>query len=199
MINTKGVKTYLTALLCTMAIMSYGQSGMSVGIVEVSSASDAQTCVHLEVKNLASDESTMLSSQNYRLFYSAGSIGLIDSTVQLALPSDIYQLRMVQHVDGVDASGTGDLPFEDKLGFINFSVVQSNLQRPGIEVSTSPVSIVEMCFENKNPDQVSSIVLARENVTTSYGRAYIELSVLGEGEQILPSTVKEYKDYNSSF
>lgn len=190
---------FLIFLFCqtVLSTLIVAQSGLNVEITKKVSVDNAnQDCVSLVVNNSDSQEELWLSSQNYRMYYDANSGTLNESTLKLDLPQDKYQLRLVQHVDGVNAKGTGDIPFEESLGFINLSIVQTNLQQAGILLSSEEQSIISMCFDPKEgADKPISIVLARADETSAYGRAYIELSSLGAEKELKTTRILSYKDY----
>lgn len=186
------ILTVATLLLGSYCI--HGQATVDTRIVQTS-MTDNHVCTELQVSRV-SEESFALSSQNYRLFYNAASMSIADSMITLSLSDDIYQLRVVQHVDGIDATGTGDLVFEDHLGFINFSIVHSNLQRPGVMLSSDWTSVVSICYDVKG-DEPAALVLARDQKTTAYGRAYIELSMMDAAKNLKTTTINQYQDYHA--
>ncbi len=187
------IQEILSGAILMMGSVSYAQDGVHIRVADASS-SDAQKCVQLQIAN-PTGGALSLSSQNYRLFYNADNLKLDESSMKQALPSDQYQLRLVQHVAGVDASGTGDLAFENNLGFINFSIVQNNLEKAGVALSPDFVNIAEMCFAVSDETAPMSIILAREEATAAYGRAYIELSSINGESKLISTSVAEYTDY----
>lgn len=188
---------YLVILQGLFAAVSTAQSGLNLEIAKADASGESkQECVQLIVNNDNAQDELWLSSQNYRMYYDANSGTLNENTLKLNLPEDKYQLRLVQHVDGVDATGTGGLAFEDNLGFINFSIVQTNLQQPGIALSSEQQPVISMCFDPKEGGvKPLSIVMARADETSAYGRAYIELSSLGAKKELKTTKIISYKDY----
>ncbi len=181
---------FLMTVTCSMII---GQEGLSVKIVE-SDIVEKKQCIDLQVSN-ESSEMIHLSSQNYRMYYGSANLSLIEESMSLNLPEEIYQLKLVQHVSGVDAQGRGALDFDNNLGFINFSIVHNNIKQKGSELSKDALSIVEMCFSVEDPSEPMSIVLAREETTAAYGRAYIELSAQNKVNELKSTEISQYKDF----
>ena len=113
------------ALIAGMALSAVGFSQTAINIeLEQSEKSGSQQCVSLKMSDPGSADHS-LSSQNYRIYYGADNLKLNEESLISELPESLYQMRLVQHVNGVDASGRGDLNFESNLGFINFAIVHS--------------------------------------------------------------------------
>lgn len=190
------MKNSLIILFQVIALSSLlAQTGLNVELIASTSTDTQLKCVNLAVSAAGASEPVRLSSQNYRMYYNSANIKLVESSLDLNLPKDGYQMKLVQHVLGVDATGTGDLPFEGNLGFINLSVVQNNLQVPGVLLSPDHQTIVQMCFEVKDSSQPMQIVLARSEATSQYGRAYIELSSVDMKSELKSTKIVSYKDY----
>ena len=180
--------------LSCMALSIGGFSQAEINIeLEQSEKSGSQQCVSLTMSDPGS-ASHSLSSQNYRIYYGADNLKLNEQSLISELPEDIYQLRLVQHVDGVDASGRGGLDFENNLGFINFAIVHSNLKQSGTEISSEGIKVASMCFEVQDFDKEIAVVFAREEVTSKYGRAYVDISTQNSKQDLLSTTVNRYDD-----
>ena len=106
---------YLSCMV--LSIGGFSQAEINIEL-EQSEKSGSQQCVSLRMSDPGS-ASHSLSSQNYRIFYGADNLKLNEQSLISELPEDIYQLRLVQHVDGVDASGRGGLDFENNLSLIH--------------------------------------------------------------------------------
>ena len=157
----------------------------------------SQSCFNLEVRAVG-DAKIGLASQNYRIFYNSGNLSLKKKGITLSLPVDTYDLKIVQDLKGVNAQGTGELYFEKNLGFINFSVVLQNIQAGGILLNGEQWSqIAQMCFDINDFDDPISIILARDEMTASYGRAFIEFSYIDESDQVGAALITSYTDYNN--
>ena len=181
-------------LIIGMALSAIGISQTDINIeLEQSEKSGSQQCVSLKMSDLGSTDHS-LSSQNYRIYYGADNLKLKEESLQSELPESLYQMRLVQHVDGVDASGRGNLKFESNLGFINFAIVHSNLKQSGTTISSEGIKVASMCFEVQDFDKEIAVVFAREAVTSSYGRAYVDISTQNSKQDLLPTTVNQYDD-----
>ena len=157
---------------------------------------NSESCFNLQLSASQSDN-IHLASQNYRLFYNSDNLSFIPNSLDLDLPNDKYQLKLVQERKDVDASGMGQLEFEENLGFINFSVVLQNTQSGGVLIETNDnwMPVANMCFKVDDFSKEQSIVLARSQLTADYGRAFIELSYIGEDSKVETAVIASYTDY----
>ena len=156
----------------------------------------SESCFNLQL-TAEQSENVHLASQNYRLFYNSDNMSFIPGSLDLDLPADKYQIKLVQERQGVDASGMGELSFEGDLGFINFSVVLQNTQAGGVLVGSDDkwMPVANMCFKVDNFSDHQSIVLARSQLTANYGRAFIELSFIGEDQKVGTAGIASYTDF----
>ena len=177
------------------ALMS--QQGISLTVGKMEIKKEGIGCSQLSIKLQSEQNQIKLSSQNYRLYYDARSMKLNESSLQLLLPQDEYQLRIVQHVHGVDGSKLGKLSFSDNLGFVNFSIVQVNPDNPATTIHANSTAVAELCFEVPQQDVEHSIIWARPEKTSEYGRAFNEVTCLGPDNQFLKIPIIEYKDYEN--
>ncbi len=173
-----------------------GQSGIDVRVERVDPGEEFFTCFNLEVRN-SEMPPLKLASMNYRLFYNSDNLSFRADDIRLFLPSE-YTLKLVQNLKDVDASGTGPLPFEQDLGFLNFSVIYQDGSPGSIRmVQGEPwLAVVQLCFDVADEQNHQTIVLARDEVTARYGKAYVELSAYDENDQIMAARISSYGDYN---
>ena len=139
-----------------------------------------------------------LASQNYRLFYDAMHLDFEEEKSTMFLPSDQYTFNVIQHNDGVDASGIGGLPFEEHLGFINATVIFNDPRFSGLKLKSDEqwVSVIQFCFQQIEKGVSGQIVLARESKTAAYGRAFVELSLADANGSIATLPIAKYIDIN---
>ncbi len=109
------------------------------------------------------------------------------------MQEDLYQLKLVQHVDGVDVSGRNSLEFQNNLGFINFSIVHTNFKQKGAPITGNALEIAQMRFE-VNDFEKDQVVLAREEMTSTYGRSYVELSTHNSENTLGTTSISKYKN-----
>jgi len=189
-LQMKKLMACATVILLTVSL--YGQTDLSLQINKGNQL-EKQQCVSLSITN-SSDEQINLSSQNYRMYYGADNLKLIEESLKSSLQDDLYQLKLVQHVDGVDATGRGALEFDNNLGFINFSIVHTNFKQKGAPITDSVLEIAQMCFEVADFEKDIQVVLAREEMTSTYGRAYVELSTHNSENTLGSTSINQYKD-----
>ncbi len=178
-------------LMTSTVIFSQGRSDLRIS--QDSMEGDI-VCAQLQLKYKG--ESASLASQNYRIFYSSGTLKYMDNQSSMLLPDDYYTYNVVQHMTQVDASGIGDLAFEDNLGFINTAIILNNSRTGGLELREDDqwLPIIELCFEKVSDDGNMEIILARKELTAPYGRAFIELSQLGVSGEIIGLPIDVYSD-----
>lgn len=178
--------------------MVYGQGNISIKVVPQGVPEGNNICFSLDVKSNSS-ESIKLASMNYRIFYNSDNLKMADEGIKLTFPTDAYSLRVVQNLKEVNAEGTGPLPFERNLGFLNFSVLFQDGSPAAIQLNKSEswLSIIELCFDIMDLNGPQSIVLARQEMTANYGKAFVELSAYDQKDQIVAAKIVEYKDYIS--
>lgn len=141
-------------------------------------------CYAVQVRS--SDGQTWnLAGQNYRIFYDGSQASYISGSLESLLPAAQYSSPLVTgDQQNVDASAfPGDLPFEETLSFLNYSIDLMNLSNGGINLPSSGewVSTSMLCFAvpQSTIDEGSAclnLVWARMGRTDSYATAFVEIS-----------------------
>lgn len=159
----------------------------------------SNACFEMELSSDAPEPLT-LASQNYRLYYDAGNLSLSDDDITLLVPEGAYQLRVIQNLSHLDASGIGPLSFEADLGFANFSIVYQEGNKNGVNLTNTGgwIKIAQLCFDIADTRKPANIVLARDHITAKYGKAFIEVSAYDENRQITAPKIKSYSDFSAS-
>ena len=186
------MKKVFTFILCGLVFTLGAQYNTDV---RISPSTDNPTCYNIELDYQA-DNPSKLASQNYRIFYDSRLSTFDKGASNLLLPNDDYSFSVVQTNHDIDASGVGPLPFEEHLGFINASVLLNDNRLDGLtldkEVGWTPT--VQLCFELADNVDRPHIVLARKDLTFSYGRAFVELSVVDRFDAIQSLALENYHD-----
>lgn len=134
-------------------------------------------CYDVQLK--ASINSFGLAGQNYRIFYDASKASYISGTS--LLPSFYTPFTLVQNVE-VDATGTGSIPFESTLGFLNFGMDLNDVALGGISLSSTIwTTTANLCFDVAlepiaDPTTCLDIIWARNGITNEYASAFVEVS-----------------------
>lgn len=185
----------LTLLFLILTWSMIAQNSTDIRFVEAS-ADKTNSCFDLQLEYTGED--VALASQNYRIFYSSASMKFLKEQTSIYLPEEQYSFNIVQHNEGVDASGIGGLSFEKNLGFINATIIFNDPRSEGFVLSQNNQwsSILQFCFEALSSDVKPQIVLARQDVSSSYGRAFVELSSVDEKGAINSLEIDKYFDYN---
>lgn len=170
-------------------------ASIQLKLMNPESKAQDQFCYILELK-LEEEQKVFLASQNYRLFYNASEMKYRPDLSSLILSEENYDLRIVQDLTGIDASGVGVLPFESNLGFINATIVLMGSSHTGTSLRGPdiPVEIGQFCFEPIKPKAEPKIVFARKNYTSAYGRAYSEISIFNLDQNVSTLNITHYGD-----
>ncbi len=174
-----------------------GQDRLEIRIEPEVKTDDGPACFSVDIRN--TDMNVLkLASMNYRIFYNSDNLKLIKDGIHLKLPERYYTMKLVQDLREVDATWTGPLPFEGNLGFLNYSVIFQDGSDGSIRLTKSEpwLTVTELCFEVRDDRAMQSIVLARNEVTAQYGKAFVELSAYDKDDQITATVISSYKDYN---
>ncbi len=145
--------------------------------------------------NYTGDEAS-LASQNYRLFYDARNLAFDEEHSHLTTTSENYSFNVVQQNHDIDASGIGSLPFEKNLGFINATVLLNDTRSKGqlLKEGQGWTPIVRFCFISTSEDNNGQVILARKDLTASYGKAFVELSIVDQSDAIKALPITSYTD-----
>ncbi len=186
------MKKILSILLCSLAFTLGAQYNTDV---RISPSGDSQDCYNVELDYQA-ENSSKLASQNYRIFYDSRLSTFDKEASQLLLPEEDYAFSVVQTNHDVDASGVGPLPFEGNLGFINASVLLNSNRLEGLTLAKEKgwMPTIQLCFELAEDVDRPHIVLARKDLTISYGRAFVELSVVDQFDSVQSLIIENYLD-----
>jgi len=163
--------------------------------IRVVPSTDHGDCYNVEL-NYQSEKGSKLASQNYRIFYDAELSTFDKAASELVLPDDDYAFSVVQTNHDIDASGVGPLSFEGHLGFINATVLLNDTRLEGqfLEQEKGWIPTIQVCFDMIDDHKEPHIVLARPDLTGSYGRAFVEMSVVDQFDAIQPLSLHTYQD-----
>lgn len=189
MMNMKGT------LICVILAFTINLHGQYLTDLRISPAKGEQACYNVELY-YQSEKSSKLASQNYRIFYDARLAKFNQEESHLLLPDEDYLFTVVQTNHDIDASGVGPLTFEGHLGFINATVLLNDIRLDGLSLDQKQgwTPTVQLCFESTEEGKTPHIVLARRDLTSSYGRAFVELSVVDQFDAIQALTIDQYYD-----
>lgn len=187
--NMKGTLVFLLGLI------TWGLQAQYTTDVRIAPSGDHEACYNVEL-SYQSEHSSKLASQNYRIFYDASTAKFNRETSQLLLSDDDYLFSVVQTNHDIDASGVGPLSFEDHLGFINATVLLNDIRLDGqlLDQASGWTPTVRLCFDPTEDSINPEIVLARKDLTASYGRAFVELSVVDQFDAIQSLSIQQYYD-----
>lgn len=185
--------------LLTILVLGNGLNAQVEADIRLSmiGGDEHRQCFNLDIRQLG-DEDITIASQNYRFFYNSKTLWFDDSSWSLGIFHDMYTYRLVQHSPHIDASAVDVLSFDHDLGFINVSVFHSSDTFEGMDLSPhSWATISTFCFDIIDPaEQRHQIVIARPELTESYGRAYTEMTYMAEQGRLQKLSLRSVSDFH---
>ena len=170
-------------------------------VLDTLDITNRSVCYKIGIKNTG-NQLFNIAGQNYRIFYDSEKIEFNQNKSFSYLPLGKYTpFEVVNAVKNINASGTGDLSFEDNLGFINFYIDLNDTQNGGsfIEVDSTLFSS-RICFDilDNNADTVClDILFANILETAVYANAFNEISYWLGPNNTAAATSGEIKSINS--
>ena len=135
--------------------------------------------VYVEVELKYDGSNTfVLADQNYRLYFDAASLKFDAKQSKSTLPKALYgNLDIHEVVQGAPAGPIDQLEFDDKLGFINFSINLNNEQLGGIRLKRDEEwrKIALLKFELEPNQDPADIVWSRDGFTHKYATAFVQI------------------------
>lgn len=174
------------------------QKYYDIQLNSISQNIETQVCYDVQLRS--SDLSQInLGGQNYRLYYDASVLSLDEEKSTSLLPDEDYTpLMLKDDIQGADANGVGDLPYESNLGFLNFGIDLNNTATGGIDLPTNGdwVTTARVCFQVKEDLDLSDPILhwAREELTKDYATAFVEVSEWVGPNVMTPAIANDFFD-----
>ena len=131
------MKKYLLLIIYFLGLSTFliGQNYYNIRLEPLSTVTINQACYNIQLSS-AEARDFNLAGQNYRLFYDSKLFQFNAQESKSLLGKEIYtSLAIKDNFFQIDASGTGILPFEQNLGFINISSDLQNLENGGISTT----------------------------------------------------------------
>jgi archaellum component FlaF (FlaF/FlaG flagellin family) len=182
------MKTYkLTLLSCLLACFSFINAQQTYDIrfkLDNIDCEKNEVCYHVQIRS-ANGQNWALAGQNYRIFYDGSKATYkVGSGLSLLPPNDYSPFTLTTNVPNTDASAfNGLLPFDETLGFLNYSIDLMDLASGGIRFPAdgSWVSTSLICFNMvdetiEDPTQCLNLIWARAGLTDTYATAFVEVS-----------------------
>ncbi|MEL6388586.1 MAG: hypothetical protein AAFQ02_00375 [Bacteroidota bacterium] len=154
-----------------------------------------------DIELLASGDAFVLGTQEYRLYYSSARGSFLSAQSLLGSEFQAVSLQGGTPRENVDATGTGSLPYESDLGFIDF-VIQLNNSAEGSNIMINPgelTPIAQICF-TMNQSTINDDALcfeatwARAGVTDAYGDDFVEINEWVDASTSVIAEGTEYED-----
>jgi len=192
--------TIVCLVMCQLVI--FAQNHYKIRLDERASNTTSQSCFAIQLST-ADGQDLNLAGQNYRLYYDAEQLELKESNVEYLLSDELYHnFTIKNYVSTTDATGVGYLPFNQKIGFLNLSVDLLDYKKGGAMLSSDGAwkSTCQVCF-NQLQSGVSTngkIIWAREDLTSSYATAFVEIAEWLEVDKTEEAIATEYEDLSFS-
>ena len=155
--------------------------------------------VDVQIRNANSGQFS-LAGQNYRFYFNSESLQFSDSESKSVLPKSVYSdIKMVNHVENVQADDVNQLPFDDNLGFINFSIDLLDVVNGGINIASQDewVTVATLKFDILSTEGEYNVVWGRSGVTDHYATAFVQVSEWIQSDVIRSLDIISYQDFNS--
>lgn len=184
-------KFAFAAILIPLATIGLAAQ-ISVSMVEKLAENSNQKCFDVFVEN-KSENKLGLAGQNLRFFYNSDQMFFIDQTLSSHLPKEYTELKLVQDFTDINGNGFGTLPFENTLGFVNLAV--DFKEYSGLPLSLdkgTELSICSFCFEINEKFVKPEIVWARENLTSNYATAFVQVAIVDNNKVHRAANIVNY-------
>lgn len=165
-----------------------------------------EACYLVQVRS-ASGENWNLAGQNYRIYYDGSKASYITgSGVSLLPPSRYSAVLLTTDIQNQDATAfPGNLPFEENLSFLNYSIDLMNLSIGGINLTGDGewMTTSMLCFSVPqsvldNPNECLNLVWARMGRTDSYATAFVEISEWTRANSTTEAIGMNYDDLDAA-
>jgi hypothetical protein len=115
-------------------------------------------------------------------------------------PESYGDLEIIEIVEGANV-GTGQLSFDQNLGFINFRIDLMDNENGGIEISEQSgwVKLAVLKFDLLKISPNSRLVWGRPEVTNQYATAFVELTEWVAPYETSALNIMDYQDGDLSF
>ena len=188
----------LLSIIVSTTFGLFAQEKLEIRLVPTNVSESADVlCFDTQFKNI-SDHNIVLADQNYRMFYDALQLKLIDGRMKSFLPKTSYEeIDLNQSLHNIDARGYGDLKFGQNLGFINYTIKMTDEKDDAITLPAfSPwMSTSNLCFQANDVMGPVNIVWAREGLTSGYATAFTEISSFDKNQDNSPVLIQIYQDF----
>lgn len=202
----KYIYLLLIVLFCFNSTTTSAQHHYNVRLIENPSTGIGEICYYLQLAS-ADGVDLNLAGQNYRMYYDASKLQYNINESSSLLPNQLYTKLVVKdNIIDIDATGSGPLPFDNHLSFLN---IGNDLKDEGIGGIVLPASgdwmnTANVCFtkiENENSIELTkdySIYWARPELTESYATAYVQVAEWIEPDVTKPAKAANYIDQELS-
>lgn len=181
------MKTYTSLtvfLLCLCGAQLFAIQNFNIRFLLDDIDCDNKQACYLVQLSSADGQEWNLAGQNYRIFYNSANAVYIDGSVESRLSSEMYaNPQPTTALSHVNASGTGPLPFEGDLGFLNYSIDLMTLSSGGIDLPANGdwVTTSSLCFTIEDaliedPSECLHIIWGRMGVSDDYASGFVEVA-----------------------
>ncbi len=182
------------AVFLSMTFIMAGQSVVAIlekepALLKPENQDLTTECYQVKLLN-NSGKTIGLAGQNYRMYYDSDAALLDEKSIVSYLSNAYTPLKLVQHTHDADASGYGNLPFEQHLGFINLAVDYklSSAARADIGAGEK-INVGRLCF-NRVADKDIQLTWAKQGITETYATAFVEIAQM-DGKKLKKLNIED--------
>lgn len=151
--------------------------------------------VDIEVR---ATERLILAGQNYRIYYPSDVVSIDVSASVSKLPESLYTpLRFSNEWEHIRAKESGQIAFDQDMGFINFYVELLDLQKGGnvIEGGDEWVKLATLKFDIKKDIQSLEMLWGRVGLSEDYATAFVQIAEWQESMVTADVEIQKHIDY----
>ena len=186
----------LTIALLFALVQIHGQGILSFRLIaEGYTSTESKTTLSLQVST--DNDQLILADQYYRFYYDASNMQLDDLTIESELSSKLYyDIQVIEHITGFDASSIDQLSYDKNLGFINMYIELKDLLKGGMSIKSIDgwITIAKIECNILNTSRPIQASWAREHLTNDYASAYTIVSDWVAPQNINSSSSHLYTD-----
>lgn len=189
------MKKYLliyTLLFCQILLVA--QNHYHIKLEDVDQNNPTKSCYNIQLA-AADGIDFNLAGQNYRLYYDASKLNYASSTNLLS--QEVYDDFQVKDYKSQDnTQGVGNLPFSNKIGLLSISMDLKEVEKGGKILSSLGTweNTCQVCFDKVNNEEEGKLIWAREELTSNYATAYVEVAEWVGQNDTEPAIVDQYED-----
>lgn len=164
-------------LLSAMSFMTVHASQIDIRL-QTEAIEGNDMYVNVQIKNSEASQ-MVLAGQNYRIYYNADALTIDKKGSKSLLSTKQYSnLDFSQVLEHIDATGAGQLDFEENMGYANFSIDLKDVKNGGQSLNNKGdwMTVARIKFEIAASADVYEVVWGREGKSEAYATAFVHIA-----------------------